>query len=129
MGFSFCLSEVSPPVTEHCATGVINVSIFLPTVGGLALQNFSEGKPFYTVLSHDLSKFGVTPPLCLCYPSLVFLLFLFVAGITFRINSSQNEAETGIPARNEVETGIPDWPGLINQFFLNRTGLHWCLCC
>ena len=117
MGLSFCLSEVSPPVTEHCATGVINVSIFLPTVGGLALQNFSEGKPFYTVLSHDLSKFGVTPPLCLCYPSLVFLLFLFVAGITFRINSSQHEAETGIPARNEVETGIPDWPGLINQFF------------
>ena len=117
MGFSFSLSEVSPPVTEHCATGVINVSFFLPTVGGLALQNFSEAKPFYTVLSHDLSKFGLTPPLCLCYPSLVFLLFLVVAGITFRINSSQNEAETGIPAGNEVETGIPDWPGLINQFF------------
>ena len=75
MVFSFCLSEVSTPVTERCATGVINVSIFLPTVGGLALQSFLEGKPFFTVVSHDLSKFDVTPPLCLCHPSLLFLLY------------------------------------------------------
>ena len=63
-----------PPVTKHCATGVIDASIFLPTVGGWALQNCLEGKPFYTVLSHDLSQFGVTPLLCLCP---LFLLLLF----------------------------------------------------